>query len=193
MSKSADDAGDNDVSNYTKETADCTAEYLCKMVDKTVAMEEARCESLKRMCDGLLTGSSIVSVALLAVAEPLFGFFRTSFFLHYMLLFLYAIIIVLLLLSMILAVISMARFKYTATAAPAVICDAICSYDKPLSEINAAKSYAETQEKLYQGYLERNNKMRGLLVVAQWVLVAALVITVVGGLVLLGGGLALLG
>lgn len=193
MSDGAGDAENNDAGALTERATDCTAEFLWKMADKTVGMEEARCESLRRMCDGLLAGSSIASVAVLTVAEPLFAFFRSSPEMRHMLLVLYAAVVLLLLLSMIFAVVSMARFKYVATDGPAAIRNAVCGYEKCLTSMQAAESYVEAQEKLYQGYLERNNKMRGLLVAAQWTLVAALAIVVVGGAILLAGGLTLLG
>lgn len=174
-------------------SGDCTAEYLWRMADRTVAMEEARCESLRRMCDGLLAGASIASVALLTVAEPLFSFFGSNRALQYELLAMYAIALFLLLLSMILAVLSIARFRYVATDSPAAIRDAICGFDGSLSDIAAAKSFADMQEKLYQGYSDRNNKMRRLLAAAQLTLVAALAVVVVGGAFLLVGGWAMLG
>lgn len=181
------------MSDYEGKGEDCTAEYLWEMVDKTVAMEEARCESLRRMCDGLLAGASIASVALLTVAEPLFCFFGSNVALQHELLALYAVALSLLLFSMILAVLSMTRFRYVATDSPAAIEAAICGFDGSISDIAAAKSFADAQEKLYQGYISRNNKMRRFLVAAQWTLVAALGAVVVGGAFLLVGGWVMLG
>ncbi len=162
---------------------DRTAEYIWKMADRTVAMEEARYESLGRMCDGLLAGGSIASVALLTVAEPLFSFFDPNVALQYELLVMYAVALALLFLSMIFAVLSMTRFRYIATAGPAAIRDSVCAF----------KSFVDAQEKLYQGYSERNNKMRRLLAISQWTLVAALGVVVVGGIFLLVCGWAMLG
>ncbi len=193
MSDGAGNAENNDASALTERAADCAAEFLWKMADKTVSMEEARCESLRRMCDGLLTGSSIASVAVLTVAEPLLAFFGSSPEMRHMLLALYAVVVLLLLLSMIFTVISMTRFKYVATGSPDAIRNAVRGYEKHMTSMQAAESYVEALEKLYQGYLKRNNKMRGLLVAAQWMLVAALVIVVIGGGILLAGGLTLLG
>lgn len=181
------------MSENDEESKDFAAEYIWRMMDKTVAMEESRYESLRRMCDGLLVASSIVSVALLTVAEPLFDFFSSNVCILYTLLSFYALTILLLLVSMVLTVVSMTRFKYVATDSPTAICNAICSFGDTLTNIGAAKSFAEVQEKLYQGFFERNNRMKTLLVAAQWLLVAALAIIAVGGIILLAGGFVMLG
>ncbi len=190
------DAGPEDceaASEPCVEPEDCKGEFLWKMVERTVAMEEARCESLRRMCDGLLTGASIASVALLTVAEPVFCFFDGNIALQYVMLAVYAVALLLLLLSMIFAVVSMTRFKYEATDNPGSICMRICDFDGPLSSLGAARSFAEVQERVFQSYIKRNDKIRWFLVVAQWLLVAALIAIVLGGAFLFVAGCVVLG
>lgn len=176
----------------SRKNKDYTAEYVARAVDITVDMEVSRCESLRKMCEVMLTGSSILSVALLAVANPLFVFFAADAGWLFALLALYAIVLTLLAASMILAVLSMARFRYTALASPIVLFDDIYKPGEILTGLNMAKSYAQSLEGPYQGLKERNDKMRGLLTASQVTLVVALGVSLIGGGVMLIGGCALL-
>lgn len=169
-----------------------TAHFLIGMVDKTIDMETSRCEALKKMCEVMLTATSIMSVALLAIADPLFSFFGSDKAMQYGLLVLYAIVLTLLIGSMILVVLSMARFRYTALGSPEALLKDIGNMNEILQVDVMARSYALAQESVYKGLEEKNDKVRNLLIASQFTLIAALAITLIGGLVLLAGGFALL-
>ena len=138
------------------------ADYLNEMIDKTIGMESSRCESLRKMSGTLLTGASIISVALLSAAGPLFGFFSIDMSLCRELLILYAIIFPGLLISILLAVISQLRFGYFALPSPSVLREKIDD-GIPYSLIDVARNKTNISEAIYQGLSKRNNIMRRLL------------------------------
>lgn len=171
---------------------DLKAEYARMVADLTVSMEVSRCDSLRKMSDAMLAGASILSVALLTVAGPLFAFFSADAGLRCSLVGFYVLVSLSLISTMILVVLSMTRFGYTAPASPDALLKNICAFEKPLSDMDMARSYVELQETLYQGFKARNDRIRSLLIASQATLIIALASSVVGGVILLVGGLPLL-
>lgn len=162
-----------------------TADLLIKEVDNSVEMEADRCDSFRKMCEMMLTGSSIVSVALLTVAQPLFEYFGTNLGLRHGLLALYLLVILLLTASMILALLSMARFRYDALSGPETLLNDFDNLDCAFGDAERAIAHARAQETIYQGLKKKNNIMGKLLIASQVALIVALGSILIGGLVLL--------
>lgn len=138
-----------------------TSEYLRDMVEKAVRMEADRYDSLQKMSGTLLTGTSIVSVAMLTVAGPLFEFFDGTGLVG-LLLGVYVGSLGALLVSILLALVSQLRFGYQALPSPLQLRQDIDD-GVPFSGIDASRGLVYPAQQVYEGYQRRNETIRRLL------------------------------
>jgi len=175
---------ESQTANRSSDDLVTTATYLSEMVDRTIRMEEERCASLRMMSGTLLTGSSIVSVALLTVAQPLFTVFQGQQGQQSVLLASYFIVMLALLASIVLSVVSQLRFGYQALPSPVELKEKIDD-GLPFTEIDAARGKVKPMEAVWQGLSKRNNIMRGLLTASAICVFVAVGVTVLASALLL--------
>ena len=142
-----------------------TAAYIHESVHASIEMELKRCESLRKMSGTILTCGSVISVALVTAAGPLFEFFRSRMELETVLLTVMCLSLVALFVSIVLALISQLRFAYVSLPNPSKILKALDNGNL-FTEMEIARHYSEGADEIYVGLSERNNIMRGLLTAA---------------------------
>lgn len=160
-----------------------TAKHLSKMTQMTLEMEFARESSLRSLAGILLTGASIVSIALLTAATPLFKFFASEPFWWRMLLGVYCLSLGALILAVLLAVLSQMRFGYKALPSPEGIRKQIDD-GVPFDEMDTARNENQSLQPIYASYSQKNDTMRYLLKASMICIVIALAVIAVGGGVL---------
>ena len=169
-----------------------TAKYLKDMISRTMDMEVARGESLRKMSGTLLTGSSIILVALLTVAAPTFDFLDDFSALKVGLLTTYSLTLAALFVFILLAVISQLRFGYQALPSPKDFRDKIDD-GLPFDQISAARQMAKPMEEVWQSLIRRNNIMRGLLTASAICVFVATGVIFMAGCLLLPNAFEMLG
>lgn len=163
---------------------DVTADYLHCLTEHAFQMEERRCDSLRGLAGTLLTCSSILSVALLTVAAPLFGYFyELGACPHGLLMVVYLISLLALALSILFAVLSQLRFQYRALPNPKKLKDVIANgYD--FSKMDAAEHFVDSVDDIYVSLETRNETMRHLLKASTICVVVSISVMLMGGLIL---------
>ena len=158
-----------------------TADHLSSMVALTLQMEEKRCVSLRGLAGTLLTCSSIISVALLTVAPPLFELFSGLGTPSLVILLLYYFLsLVALTLSILFSILSQLRFPYAALPSPERLREVIAD-GRPFDELEATTHEASSLTKIYDSLEKRNDTMRIFLK-------ASVISTIVSiGVILIGG------
>lgn len=152
------------------------------MVALTLQMEEKRCVSLRGLAGTLLTCSSIISVALLTVAPPLFEFFSGLGTLSLVLLLLfYFLSLVSLALSILFSVLSQLRFPYAALPSPGELREAIAD-GQPFDELEAAMHEADSLTRFYDSLEKRNDTMRSLLKASTICAIVSIGVIIIGGI-----------
>lgn len=161
----------------------CTARYLSNMTHMTLEMEYARENSLRSLAGILLTGASIVSVALLAAAPSLFQFFDFDPYWEKLLLLVYCFALSALLLAVLFAVLSQMRFGYQALPTPEEIRRNIDN-GEPFDEIEVARHENKTLQPVYESCLKKNETVRHLLKASMISAIVALCVVAIGGVAL---------
>lgn len=163
---------------------DVSANRLSTMFELGFKMEVQRCISLRNYAGLLLTCSSIISVALLAVAEPLYSCFSPWRFWSMLLVAVYAASLISLALSVLFAVLSQIRFAYRALPDPESLYSNI-EMSAPFSKWDAVKHLCESLQPIYASLEHRSDIMRMLLRGSSICVVVAISVLLFGGVVLL--------
>lgn len=176
-----DGSGSSSISD--SEAWKVTSGHIGSMVSMAFDMESRRCDSLRGLAGVLLTSSSIISVAILTVAEPLFRYFSGHDALHVLLAIAYAVSLLALSLSVLFSVLSQMRFEYQALPDPQSLC---CNMTggSPFSELGAAKHACESLQPIYKSLERRNELMRSLLRVSTICVVVAISTIIIMGTLL---------
>lgn len=161
-----------------------TARHLSSMVMLTLQMEEKRCSSLRGLAGTLLTCSSIVSVALLTVAAPLFQFYSSMGTPSTVLLLtFYFMSLLSLVLSILFSILSQLRFSYEALPSPEKIREAIAD-GTPFGELEAATHEADSLDNIYGSLEKKNDTMRNLLKASTICAIVSIGVILIGGIYL---------
>lgn len=160
-----------------------TSNHIASMVSMAFDMESRRCDSLRGLAGVLLTCSSIISVAILTVAEPLFHFFIRQEALYVLLAIAYAVSLLALSLSVLFSILSQMRFEYQALPDPQSLCSNM-TCGTPFSEIDAAEHACKSLQPIYKSLERRNDLMRLLLRVSTICVVVAISTIIIFGAIL---------
>lgn len=137
-----------------------TADYLTKLAYESVRMEDERGKDLVSYAGYLLTGISIIVVALVTVAEPLFSFFPEPWH-RVVLAAAYMSSTLCYAAGFILCLLALNRRKYRVLNSPKSISDRL---EGTFScELEAARTLCESLEAYYSSRAANNNKTVALL------------------------------
>ena len=140
------------------------ADYLYRLASESVRMEDDRTKSLNEYAGHLMTGLTITSVAVLTVAEPLFGFFTVTWQ-RVVLASCYAVVSLCYLAAFILAIIALNRRKYKALESPKIVSDALKGEFESREE--AARLFCESMNDYFTSRVDYNEKTLGILSAAK--------------------------
>lgn len=152
---------------------DVTASVLEEMSKTSLEMEKARTESLVRLANTLLTCVSILSVALISIASPLYGFFSAMPYVRLVVVVGVMIGMLLLIADLILVLLSQRRFAYEALPSPNTLCDCVDT-GEVYERLEAARNMCVTYGGMYDAESANNEKRCRLLKAAITVLIIAI-------------------
>ena len=165
-----------------------TADYLYRCVNLSWQMEMDRYESLSSSVGRLITGISILAVAVMTAAGFVAGVFVARG-LGRLLATLCLLVLAMLGASLILLLCSQLRFEYKALGSPKTFADCVHKYSRDFENLKeAALQFAETVEVPRNTLRERNDKIQKLLSAAIGCLLVAIgliAVSVLIGLVML--------
>lgn len=163
-----------------------TADYLYRCVNLSWQMEMDRYESLSSSVGRLITGVSILVVAVMTAAGFVAGVFVARG-LVWLLETLCLLVLAMLGASLILLLCSQLRFEYKALGSPKAFADCVRKYSSDFENLKeAALQFAETIDVQQNTLRERNDKIQKLLsaaIVCLLVAIGLIVVSVLIGLV----------
>lgn len=163
-----------------------TADYLYRCVNLSWQMEMDRYESLSSSVGRLITGISILVVAVMTAAGFVAGVFVARR-LVWLLETLCLLVLAMLGASLILLLCSQLRFEYKALDSPKAFADCVRKYSSDFENLKeAALQFAETIDVQQNTLRERNDKIQKLLsaaIVCLLVAIGLIVVSVLIGLV----------
>lgn len=143
--------------------ANCTADYLYRCVNLSWQMEMDRYESLSSSVGRLITGISVLAVAVMTAV----GFVAAAFAargLDRMLVTFCLLVLVMLVASLTLLLCSQLRYEYKALDSPQKFADCVRGYSSDFENLKeAALQFAETVEVQWNTLRDRNDKIQKLL------------------------------
>ncbi len=176
---SAEEVIPDDTQNDRAE--ELTAEYISEMTAATIKMEQERSDSLQKLSGTMLTCTSILSVGLLTIAEPLFNGLPSKR--HYLLV-AYLAVFMAIAVAFVLALLSQWRMKYRVLDSPKSLCKAVEEEGLFSSPMDVERNRCDSLEGYYDSIHGKNEKACTLLMLSIVATVAAVIIIVLATIAL---------